>query len=359
MFYHMTTTTWLDQVLSHDIIDVILATGATVGARGDASPCPACGAERRGSDDKRGPVGAYDGCWYCYRCGAKGDAGSWAALAATGSRLDRTNWRAVRDACIAWGLCAPVSVDTARPAPRQWEARTPKLDRDANAPVRRRPPREDLDALWDLALPVTDVSEVAGWLRDARGLDPSVVADLNLARAVAPSGWLPRWASSGGGTWRATGHLLILPLYGAAGGMEAVRARCVRTPAKPAKALSPLGYETAGLVLTDPLARLLLAGEALGDGSSAADEVKRVGLVIAEGDVDWLTWATRWGDAAQDAPAVIGLVAGAWAPEIAARVPDGARVVVRTHDDPAGKKYAAEVAASLMDRCEVLRGGAA
>jgi len=68
-------------------------------------------------------------------------------------------------------------------------------------------------------------------------------------------------------------------------------------------------------------------------------------VIITEGEPDWLTWATTRPDLA-----VLGVVAGAWVAELAARIPDGSKVVLRTHADAAGDAYAAKVAASFTGR---------
>ena len=132
-----------------------------------------------------------------------------------------------------------------------------------------------------------------------------------------------------------------------------MHARAVDAPAGIPKGLSPAGHTLRGLVMADPLSRLLLSGGACGDGESAADVVRRCDLVVAEGVPDFLTWATRWGDAAEDAPAVVGVIVGSWTEAIAARVPDGTSVVVREHADTAGSKYTAKIVASLRERCPV------
>jgi hypothetical protein len=77
-------------------------------------------------------------------------------------------------------------------------------------------------------------------------------------------------------------------------------------------------------------------------------------LVIAEGVPDFLTWPTRYSDRDESAPAVIGVISGSWSDAIAARVPDGLRVAVRTHRDDAGRGYASRICASLSPRCVVL-----
>ena len=98
--------------------------------------------------------------------------------------------------------------------------------------------------------------------------------------------------------------------------------------------------------MADPLARLLLA-------SGAPAWWRPVRIVVCEGVPDWLTWASRYSDADLLAPAVLGIISGSWSQELAARVPDGAGVVVRQHPDDAGHGYAARIVATLRGRCDV------
>lgn len=201
------------------------------------------------------------------------------------------------------------------------------------------------------ASPVDQDSMCAAWLR-SRALSPATVRDLDLARAL-PDGQTPRWARARGVTWAESGHRLLVPLFDALGRLASVRARVVVAGQDGPKALAPAGYTTAGLVMADALARRLLAGEV-----GAAEQVRDVGLLVAEGGPDYLTWAARWGtDGSLDrAPAVFGIESGAWTAEVAARVPDGTRLCVATHDDGAGERYAAAIVASFGARpVEVLR----
>jgi len=73
-------------------------------------------------------------------------------------------------------------------------------------------------------------------------------------------------------------------------------------------------------------------------------------LVVAEGMPDFLSWAITFSDADEAAPAVLGLTAGSWTPDLAGRVPDGTRVILATHADAAGDRYAAAVAATFAGR---------
>jgi len=95
--------------------------------------------------------------------------------------------------------------------------------------------------------------------------------------------------------------------------------------------------------MADPLARLLLAGEVPFWWS-------RREVVISEGLPDFLSWATNYSDADTDAPAVFGVTSGSWTPELAARIPDGCRVLIATHLDKAGDRYAEKITATFQSR---------
>lgn len=222
-----------------------------------------------------------------------------------------------------------------------------------------RPPGGEVAALWEASGPVCDDSEVDAWLL-ARGLDPLAVTDFDLCRAL-PGGALPGWARYRGKPWGEIWHRALFPMYSAAGILESFHTRAIDEPAVKAagipKALAPSGNDSAGrrfgvkgLVFADPLARLLLqTGEAprWWEGEHL--------VIVAEGEPNWMTWATRYSDADKDAPAVFGVIAGSWNEEIAARVPGGCRVSVRTDADAAGQKYADKICRTLAGRCRVAR----
>lgn len=246
------------------------------------------------------------------------------------------------------------------------------------------PPRAEVLALWAACVPVTastpEAEACAAWLR-SRGLDPERVAELDLARALPPAegdpdpdafeAWteraaimehmgglsrgkaeaaalaaarlafpsavlrvlpeLPPWAAMGRRDWRETGHLLVVPGIDATGSPRSLHARNVG--GKEPKTAWPSGHEARGLVFANRLALALLAGQ-----EEARD------LVIAEGVPDFLTQAAR------GTRTVLGIVGGGWTPEHAAKVPDGAKVAIRTHTDETGDKYAEHIRQTFKDR---------
>lgn len=225
-------------------------------------------------------------------------------------------------------------------------ARPPVREAPTPLPERPYPPAAEVAALWGAGLATSDDAEAAAYLR-GRSIEPAHVDEHELARVIAGDTRLPSWARFQGRTWTATGHRLLLPTFDAAGAMRGVRAVRILEGDSP-KRLPPSGYRAAGLVLADTLARWVLE-------HGKAPEGGPLRLLIAEGEPDFLTWASRMSADAEGAPAVLGIVAGAWTQGIAARIPDGAHVVVRTHHDEAGRKYAAQIHATLTGRCRLAR----
>ena len=208
----------------------------------------------------------------------------------------------------------------------------------------KRPPDGEILQIWAYCTPVTADRAVSAWLRH-RGLDPEAIEAWNSAR-VLPGGSLPDWTRTKAGWWSQTGHRLILPLRGATGELESLRARSI-LPESSLKAVSPWGYQVSGLVLADFAATEILAGRTpvwwKGD------------LAIVEGEPDFLTWVHLQRDSNEDGPAIVGVFSGSWSDEIARRIPDGTRVVVRVHHDAAGDKYATQIVKTLRSRCTLLR----
>lgn len=275
----------------------------------------------------------------CFGCDFAGDV---LALVAEVRGLDvRGDFRRVlaagAEVAGLWGVVAELEGrDSTEPRPVP-----PPKPRAMPRPIeeeRTYPPADELAAVWSSAGVVGDDDEARAML-EARGLDAELL-DVTLARVVARGATLPTWARYQGRPWTATGHRLLLPVYDAAGVMRSVRAWRLVEGNGP-KRLPPTGHKAGGVVLACELGVAMLAG---------TYAPKRV--LVLEGEPDFLTWATR----PIEAPtARLGVVSGAWSDELAARIPSGARVIVRTHHDTAGDKYAGAINATLRDRCTVLR----
>lgn len=343
---------WLGEVRHAGVLAVAESLGLRARGR-SLAPCPVCGAPRRGQSDGRGPIGVRldDRGWCCHLCGARGDAPAllmlWLWGRAAGSAQD---WRKLFSFCVARGFCegnqagegrgvrAPES--SARRAGdggvvRSCEMRSPTT----RAP---RPPGKEVEELWASCRPVVEEADVRAWLR-ARGIDAERVATLELARAVVQGAELPMWARYRGRPWTERGHRLLVPMWNEEGKMESLHARSVIVVEEKGsdKAASPAGFAIAGLVMANALGRLLLERSIC---SSARME-------IVEGVPDFLASAAS----VDGAHPILGVIAGSWGSAVAARVPSGVKVCLRTHDDVAGELYAQAVALSLGTRCSVVR----
>lgn len=214
----------------------------------------------------------------------------------------------------------------------------PKVEAPEPTPEREYLDPRDVWAFWRTCIEVTDDTECSGLLV-RRSIDPEIVARRCLARALPPGAELPRWARYQGQDWNQTGHRLVTRAWGADSDLLGVRAIQVRGNDGP-KRLPPAGYRAAGLVLAN------------GGGYRLLRHRQAARLVITEGEPDMLSWSTLTEDA------VLGVVSGSWTDAIAARVPDGCRVVIRTHEDAAGEKYARQIIDSLVGKDCVIRRSA-
>jgi KaiC/GvpD/RAD55 family RecA-like ATPase len=222
----------------------------------------------------------------------------------------------------------------------------PAAERTPRAPVpppepepeREYPDRADVGKLWGAAKPCGSDTAVFGLLR-SRAIDPDAASDLALARVLARGEPLPPWATYQGASWLDSGHRMICRVVDSSGQVRSLRSWQVDGKPGP-KRLPPSGCRASGLVLANREAAAMLAGK----GKPAC-------LVVCEGEPDWLTWATR----VPRGVAVVGIGSGSWTPEHTAKIPKGLDVFVRTHCDPAGEKYAAHVAETIGERCQVWR----
>lgn len=228
--------------------------------------------------------------------------------------------------------------------------RKPSRDRE---PAKSWPPVSEVQGLWSACLRVGDDAEVAAWLR-SRAVDPAGVEDLDLARALPLGHELPRWACFRGKSWTQGGFRCLVPMFDTAGDLRGLRARRVVGVEDP-KSVAPASHTVRGLVMADGLGRTILSRGRRPDLWPTNAPLR---IIVVEGEPDHLSWATGFADSDATAPAVIGIVAGCWTADLASRVPDGSRVIIRTDHDEAGERYAREICDSLINRCTVLRGGA-
>jgi hypothetical protein len=199
------------------------------------------------------------------------------------------------------------------------------------APLPEFPPQSEVEALWGAGIPTSADPDVWEYLR-SRGFAPERLDESKLAVALPPKTKTPPWASYARQSWVETGHRILVPMWDKVGSLVTVRAWRVTDGDTP-KRLPPKGHRATGCVMANPLALGMLRGQ-----------VSPVGLEIVEGEPDFLTACLAYDRA------VIGINSGSWCDEIARRVPNGTKVIINTHHDEAGERYADQVVATLGNR---------
>lgn len=390
----------LATIKAHGFAAVARALGLTEHRGHTWGPCPACGAERRGSTDPRGPIGARrdDAGFTCHRCNVTGDPVTLVAVHVTGETRP-TDWRPVLEAAAGLGLCE-ARLDTRQFGP--FAAPRRRAPRPEPPPIR--PPYDEVRALWDTARPISADAECRAYLVHRRPelFTEAAIAVLeadDLVRCLPLTGALPRWARGRAGTWRDTGHRLLFRLWEPDGTLATLQARTIRPDTKP-KYLSPAGAEVIQTTAATPAGLRLLRSELpLGNvivcegmtdllaltasalppmspevlarrcayartAGAEAVPVMRGGLQGGSGRCYSCGDAAPVGRCAPCAEAlalwaeavpILATLAGAWTPAIAARIPSGSRVIIATDSDAAGDGYATKVHATLKGRCTVER----
>ena len=332
------------------LVDVALREGLTQRGHAAWGPCPVCGADRRGRDDRRGPLHLTGELWKCHAggCGVGGGAAALLSAVRFGEVLPKGDprWR-------------EVFVEQEAPsAPRRSRQRSNDTQYYDSGPSTY-PPEDEISSLWDVCTPLDRLpsGDPALATLAARPLNVGLLGQLDLVRVLPPLSSRPRWLPAEAPEL----YRLVVPVYDATGALRSLRFRAVRAPGnapngKPRpKAYPPWGFGLGGLVMAEWMARALLRGQREDDGMRWDGRI-----VVCEGEPDWWTWAareTRMHQARTTGAtyAVFGIVSGSWSPAIAARVPDGATVIVRTDQNPAGDRYAETIRASLAGRCLVKR----
>ncbi len=262
----------------------------------------------------------------CHACGFKGDAITLVAVV-HGLDLAKEFKRALRLAAELAGQDALADeIGDGVPRPDRIHLPEPRQLPEAPWPDR-------VSEVWGDALPLHTDGEAVDMLT-ARGIDAARVERLNLARILPnrkPTE-LPTWARfAERRPWQKTGHRLLVRSFDHCGILMSLRAWRVTDNETP-KRLPPRGCRSAGLVLADRLGWYALKGQETGQPFPSV-------LWIVEGEPDWLAASL----AVPGGHGVIGIGSGGWTKETAEKCCSVRIVMIGTHADEAGDRYAEEV----------------
>ena len=301
-------------------------------------PCPCCNSEKRGSTDRRGPIGVRrDGtAWMCHPCGAKGDVIDLVAASIAGSTyrsVDQESREKVRTWFTEHGYgSGNYDRPRERPAPVVREN------------TRSRPPEPEVRSLWSATTTLVEAlgqepeysKPLSGWLFERR-FNPEAVDRLGMIR-VMPQGhqyrWPPWWPHKWARFWR-----LTTPAYEMTGKFVSMHARSVNLQQRGPKTIWPRGHEAGGLVMANRRGVMMLRGDT--DESS--------GLIVCEGLTD-LIRASLASEAEDLGFAVIAGTCGSFRALSRLRLPRGFKVYIATDPDEKGNEYAQIISRSIKTK---------
>lgn len=269
---------------------------------------------------------------HCFGCDARGDV---FALIAAAKGFDlKTNFAAVLE----------LAADIAGGANRFEQGSVKLAPVAALVEERTYPPIGEVEALWAACTPVDEDKAVAAYLR-SRTLNPSTIVDRDLARALPPKSPCPTWARFQGKSWAESGHRIVVPAYDHMGAIRSLRGWNIE--GNEVKRVGPAGHKLGGLALVDNMARLILAS---GGKPEWWPNDKPLTIVIAEGEPDFMHWATVASEAAEYPHATYGLLGtSTWkvVNELVSHWPASSVIIIRTHDDKAGDDCAKNIVTCL------------
>ncbi len=322
----------------HRVVKALrLEQGAVRQSGGYLIRCPAHVDRTPSCSVTRGPDGTLR--VKCFGCELSGDVLTLVG-AVTGLSL-RRNFKDVMLACCdAGGLHQLRDAICSRSEAPPFDFQEPP----ATEEPRDYPPQPEVEQTWSTGY-APECIEMAHTMLAMRGLAP----DAGLARAIGDETELAWWASYRSPerreaglprqSWRETGHLVILPVYNCFGVMRSLRSWQCRTGYEGPKRLPAAGHRSNELVLANDAALAILREP----GSP-----KRI--LIEEGEGDYLAMCQAY-----PGIPVLGVMNGSWSDAFARRIPMGSLVMVRTHQDEAGERYAQAIIRSIKDRAVVRR----
>ena len=300
-------------------------------------PCPCCNAERRGNpdkpnSDKRPPisffkVGGSETRWQCFACGTKGDI------------IDMVSYH-------LHGVKGSVVGDFKEI--KEFFKTNEFADVRVITKEKSNIPQKDINNLWSnvVQFPVSETmrNDVREFFLK-RGIDYASLDEAfvfsnsfkynSLTKVLTSQGrympfWPFRWANE---------YPVAIPLYDANAKLCSFQGRRIKMEEGKMKSMCPVGFSMDGLFFADTNMRRFLLGE---HNSSR--------FWILEGEMDFLALVSDknlCGEPKLRAEPVMAIKNGSFSAFDHIRFPTGADIIIATHNDEAGNKYAEKIAEKI------------
>lgn len=333
----MGTARWMEQANKAPVHEVFVECGLEKIGNG-YGPCPECGAEKRGSKDKRGAIkiNAQKTGWACIACGVKGDLLNLLGFCQYGKTLkdlDDEGRDSVRDWFASRGWCDGKdafggSMPPVAPPPSSAPG-------DVYTPPNYPPPKE-LKRFWDASKKINGSldQDVRAFFRERRW-DPKLVADVGACR-ISPQAedlntWPAWWPQGRASTWR-----LLVPAFTTDGVMTSIQGRAT-TPVHNGspKVLWPKGCDAVDLIMPDTVGWLFLKGR-----------LKPKLVIICEGLTDRIALSIHKAQLGKNV-AILGCASGGFKALGRIEWPKWTPIYSVTDPDEAGDLYNEQIATAI------------
>jgi len=314
---------WLRAAESIAVSEIASRLGLQVRQNHSLAPCPNCSAVKRGSSDKRGPIGlrSDNKGWKCHPCGTVGSGIDLVSLVLNGKKFSECD-NFGKNKVQAWFDIKQEENPTMSKKPQ---------------PIRgKRPPKKEVQGLWSASKKLNQLSDndqALVFLR-SRNLNLQSVSKSGVVR-VTPDKlnyqWPEWWPAGRSFLWR-----LIVPAFNVDGEFVSLHTRAVDVPKSGPKTLWPKGFEAKGLFMPNRYAVKMIRKE----------EIDLDGLLFVEGITDFIKCSAEV-EAQGLKLAVLGGTSGSFSSVSQLNIPKGLKIYIGTDPDEKGEEYAQTIRLQL------------
>jgi 5S rRNA maturation endonuclease (ribonuclease M5) len=308
------------------VLEIASRLGLQVRQNNSLAPCPSCNAMKRGSSDKRGPIGVRSDNkgWKCHRCQSVGSGIDLVSYALNGSKFSESD-NFGKKKVEAW-----FNIDQDAPPKRH----------KAPEPIRgKRPPKKEVHSLWSASKKLNQLaqSDQALLFLKSRNLNLEAVSKSGVVR-ISPDrmeySWPDWWPAGRSALWR-----LIVPAFNVKGEFVSLHTRAVDVPKAGPKTLWPKGFEAKGLFMPNRYAVKMIRKE----------DIDLDGLLIVEGITDFIKCSAEVEDLGIKL-AVLGGTSGSFSSVSQLHIPKDLKIYIGTDPDEKGEEYAQTIRLQLNGR---------
>ena len=316
---------WLRAAESIAVSEIASRLGLQIRQNNSLAPCPNCNAVKRGSTDKRGPIGlrSDNKGWKCHKCNTVGSGIDLVSYALNGKKFSDCDTFGKNKVQTWFDIKQEDPTIHAKPQPIRG----------------KRPPKQEVQLLWSSSKKLNELMDDDQSLifLKSRNLNLSAVSKSGVVR-ITPDRieyqWPAWWPAGRSNLWK-----VVVPAFNTKGEFVSLHARAVETPNTGPKTLWPKGFEAKGLFLPNRYAVKMMRGE----------EIDLDGLLFVEGITDFIKCSAEVEDQKLNL-AVLGGTSGSFGAVADINIPKDLKIYIGTDPDEKGEEYAQTIRLQLKGR---------